>query len=291
MRSRIRISSLLYNKPIIFDMLGVCIDISGVIHTGKKLCAPNAVASYRKLLDCGKKVMFVTNTSREPNSVLFKNLKVCGFNSTEIRIFSSPEAAKHMLIKKTLKNPFLLIHPNLKVDFMEFSQDSKDESDYDSVVLGNLAETTTYQEINFAFRILRNCQKKGMIPEVISMGNNKYFEDTDHKLSMGTSGFIKSFEEALSNWTPSLQVSVAGKPDRIMFETACEILKVLPNECWMIGDDFHGDVEGSVRCGMFGILVRTGKYSDVDDAKVEKLFIETKRAFIVTTLMMQSISS
>jgi ribonucleotide monophosphatase NagD (HAD superfamily) len=32
----------------------------------------------------------------------------------------------------------------------------------------------------------------------------------------------------------------------------------------MVGDDIVGDVQGAQRCGIRGVLVRTGKFRDVD---------------------------
>ena len=117
--------------------------------------------------------MFVSNTSRESRNSIFKKLKEKGFGIFEKDLFTSPEIAISYLKKNNLKSPFLLIHDNLKPSFQEFILTSQNPSDYDSVVLGNLNNTTTYSEINFAFRVLRNLQIQKKTPILVSMGNNK----------------------------------------------------------------------------------------------------------------------
>lgn len=226
------------------NIKGICIDISGVIYTGKKLCSQNILYSYEKLLKSGNKVLFVTNTNRITKKELQETLENFGLKIELDRIFSSPETAKSILQKHKLSKPFLLVTENLKEEFIEFPQNSKDESFYDSLVLGNLSTKTTYEEINFGFRILRNLQKEKKVPVLISMGNNRYFEDLDHKLSMSTGCFIESYKHSLQNWKPKLEVIIAGKPDISIFFGASEKLGLKTEECVMIGDDLDGDIIG-----------------------------------------------
>ena len=54
---------------------------------------------------------------------------------------------------------------------------------------------------------------------------------------------------------------------RKLFFSALEGLNVEPHECIMIGDDVRDDVEGALKAGFQGILVRTGKYRSGDEGR------------------------
>ncbi len=53
-----------------------------------------------------------------------------------------------------------------------------------------------------------------------------------------------------------------GKPSRNFFSLALADLGIKPKEAAMIGDDIQTDVHGAQEMGMYGILVKTGKYRE-----------------------------
>ena len=52
-----------------------------------------------------------------------------------------------------------------------------------------------------------------------------------------------------------------------LYKTPLQQLGLQPNEAVMIGDDPNDDVNGSMACGLHGILVKTGKYTAGDESK------------------------
>jgi ribonucleotide monophosphatase NagD (HAD superfamily) len=55
---------------------------------------------------------------------------------------------------------------------------------------------------------------------------------------------------------------VVGKPSRSFFALVLSDLDVEPSDAGMAGDDVETDVDGAMRAGLAGILVRTGKYRE-----------------------------
>ena len=97
------------------------------------------------------------------------------------------------------------------------------------------------------------------------MGKGKYYqEDGDLTLDVGAYG-------AALEYSSERKAIVAGKPNKEFFQTAInDIIKeynVSDNEGMfiMIGDDVVSDVGGSQAAGLFGVLVRTGKFRPKDE--------------------------
>ncbi len=83
---------------------------------------------------------------------------------------------------------------------------------------------------------------------------------------------------------------MVGKPNAEFFLSSIAEFNIKPEECVMIGDvnidcylrfkrdcilfnwqkDVIDDVEGAQNCGMLGILVKTGKYREGDEEKLNK---------------------
>ena len=58
---------------------------------------------------------------------------------------------------------------------------------------------------------------------------------------------------------------VIGKPAADFFLTALNDIGCQIDEAIMVGDDIIGDVGGAQKCGIQGVLVRTGKYRPSDE--------------------------
>ena len=54
------------------------------------------------------------------------------------------------------------------------------------------------------------------------------------------------------------------KPNKAPFELALKKLDLLPNECWMIGDNLNADILGGKNCGLTTLY----KYESKDESKV-----------------------
>ena len=57
---------------------------------------------------------------------------------------------------------------------------------------------------------------------------------------------------------------VTGKPAKMFYQIALDLLQVNASQTLMIGDDIRGDIEGAQQAGLRAALVKTGKFRDSD---------------------------
>ncbi|KAJ9585074.1 hypothetical protein L9F63_020582 [Diploptera punctata] len=66
-------------------------------------------------------------------------------------------------------------------------------------------------------------------------------------------------------YAADVKAEVIGKPQAEFFRSALDDMGMKADEAVMVGDDLVSDVGGAQRCGLTGVLVRTGKYRPVDE--------------------------
>ena len=67
-----------------------------------------------------------------------------------------------------------------------------------------------------------------------------------------------------------------AKPDRGIFHAACNAGSTDPSDCIHVGDDLHGDVEGSISAGLKGVWLNR----NVKECSTENLTISTLQELI-----------
>jgi len=228
----------------------VLFDLSGVLYTDDDPI-PSALQAIDRITASGMPVRYITNTTRSPSASILKKLEKMGFAIRKDEIFTAPLAVKKYLIEKNL-SPYLLIHPDLEIEFSDLKKDS-----FNSVVVGDAGTAFTYENKNTAFRLLeQDCP-------LIAMGMNRYFREKDG-LSLDAGSFIVALEYAANT-----QAVVIGKPSPWFFRTALQSVNCKAENAIMIGDDFEADVIGALDAGLQGILVKTGKYKTGDEKKIK----------------------
>ena len=225
------------------------LDLSGVLYVGQQVL-PGALEAIQRLQGSGMPLRFITNTTRSTRQTIFQKLKVMGFDIPKEQIFTAPMALKDYLEQHRLR-PYLLIHPGLQSEFSDFPQDHPN-----AVVIGDAAEYFTYQRLNEAFRHL------DAGAEFLAMGDNRYFREADG-LSLDIGPFVHALEYA-----SGVQAKILGKPSQAFFSSAIAEFECPPAEVAMVGDDAIADVEGAMRAGLQGILVKTGKYRAGDEYNI-----------------------
>ncbi len=227
----------------------VFFDISGVLYQGDELIpgAPEAVRAARK---AGLAVRFLTNTSRKTCGRIRDDLATFGIDTSEGEVITAPSAACDYLRDHDLR-PWLLVHAEIRSEFADLDQDYPN-----AVVIGDAAEELNYERLNQAFRL---CHGGAVL---VGIGANRFFRQGS-ELLLDAGPFIKAIEYAAS-----VEAVIMGKPSRPFFQQAVEGVGCAPGEVLMVGDDVFGDVEGALKAGMAGCLVRTGKYQPGDEDKV-----------------------
>jgi len=229
---------------------GLLLDLSGVLYIEDQTI-DGAVDSLRRLQQSGLSIRYVTNTTRSPRSRIHQQLTTLGFNLGIDELFTAPMAAHAYLVKHSLY-PYMLIHPDLMVEFKDLR---KNDDEHNAVLIGDADQDFTYNNMNTAFRKLM----QGM--PLISMGKNRYFKQQDG-LSIDAGAFVTALEYASGTCA-----IVTGKPQPEFFLSAASSMGCEPHQVIMIGDDIESDINGASETGMQAILVKTGKYRRGDENK------------------------
>jgi HAD superfamily hydrolase (TIGR01458 family) len=159
---------------------------------------------------------------------------------------------------------YLLTTGDVYLDFQEagasFVQDRGESIDEkaDYVIVGDAGENFTFQRLNQAMRILLEGA------ELLALEKDRYWREPDG-LVLSAGPFVAALEYATGK-----EARLMGKPSAEFFRLALEDMDATPQETAMIGDDVYTDVDGAQRMGMFGILVKTGKYRE-DTAKRSRI--------------------
>jgi HAD superfamily hydrolase (TIGR01458 family) len=225
---------------------GALLDLSGVLYIGNQ-ALPGAVAALARLRRSGLPMRFITNTTRTPQSQILMQLSQMGLAVEPEELFTAPTAVMELLRAGGLR-PWLLVHPDLEVEFQEL-----DQSDPNAVVIGDAGEGFDYGHMNRAFRLLMEGA------EFIAMGNNRYFQEPDG-LSLDVGPFVTALEYASGR-----QAQVLGKPAPGFFHQAVASMGLEPEQVMMVGDDVQADVVGAMDAGLRATLVKTGKYRPGDE--------------------------
>jgi len=224
---------------------GVLLDLSGTLYQGQEPIS-GALAAVERLSAAGLPLRYVTNTSRTPSHTVLKKLQRLGFPIDRDQLFTAPRAVYEFLCEREL-HPYLLIHPELEVEFADLPS-----GEPDAVVVADAAEAFSYANLNRAFRLLLEGAP------LVAVGDNRYFRG-ENGMNLDAGPFIRALEYAAG-----CKAQFLGKPDPAFFHAAMAGFGCGANEVLMVGDDVSADVNGALEAGLQGALVKTGKYRDGD---------------------------
>ncbi|XP_075931156.1 haloacid dehalogenase-like hydrolase domain-containing protein 2 isoform X1 [Petromyzon marinus] len=226
------------------------VDLSGTLHVGDA-AMPGAQESLLRLRKLPLSIRFVTNTTKECRRDLHARLTRLGFALEPDEIFTSLSAARSLLEVRGLR-PLLMLEDSALEDFQGVNT-----AEPNAVLVGLAPERFHYEAMNEAFRlVLEGAQ-------LVAVHKARYYRRADG-LALGPGPFVAALEYAAG-----VQALAVGKPEGPFFLEALRGLDCEPQQAVMIGDDARDDVAGAQRAGMRGILVKTGKYRDGDESRVD----------------------
>ncbi len=229
---------------------GLFFDISGVLIDGPDLIK-DADKAIKQVEQAGIPYRLITNTSRQTRAMLVNQLKNAGISVSAEHVYTAPLAARDYVIAQGLR-PYCLIHPDLEPEFSDL-----DQSNPNAVIIGDAAEDFNYETLNFAFRL---CLQGAPL---IAIGHNKYFKKAG-EFFLDAGPFVEAIEYACD-----IEAVITGKPAKAFFEQVLASIQLEANEVALIGDDIYGDIKGANDSGLIARLVRTGKYREGDELKLE----------------------
>lgn len=225
------------------------IDLSGTLHVEYQPI-PGTIEALKRLQSNNIKVRFVTNTTKESKNVVLKHLTSAGFSIQPQDIFTSLTAGRELVERKKLR-PYLMLEDTAEEDFEGICTD-----DPNAVVIGLAPSKFHYDNINKAFRLLFDGAP------LIAIHKGRYYQ-TKKGLSLGPGPFVAGLEYATGT-----TAEVVGKPESLFFLEGLKPLNCSPSEAVMIGDDVRDDIDGAQKAGIAGILVKSGKYREGDEQKI-----------------------
>ena len=231
------------------------IDLDGVLYVEDEPIpgAKQAVDSFR---EAGLGLRFVTNTTARSRRQTLQRLERLGFGVAGDELVTPAALARRRCDEAGHERVALIMNEDVKEDFEDLTEA---DSDADAVIMGDLGEAFGFQILNRAFRLVMDGA------ELIALQKNRFWRTPDG-LSLDAGPFVAAVEYATGK-----EALVVGKPARAFFQLILDELGAGAAEAAMIGDDVETDVDGALRAGLAGVLVRTGKYREefVRDSGVE----------------------
>ncbi len=225
------------------------IDLDGVMYIGGTP-VPGAQEAIKYLRDHGYPFRFVSNTTRKSRATIARQLDGMGFDIPESHIFTPASAAAAYLSENQTKSACFLTTEEVAGEIVAGSGVIRDAGSPESVVIGDAGDRFTYGRLNEAFRFLLAGA------ELVALEKDRYWMGADG-LMLSAGPFVTALEFATGT-----EARVMGKPSAAFFRLAIASLCADPSATAMIGDDVITDVGGALSCGLMGILVKTGKYTD-----------------------------
>ena len=144
---------------------------------------------------------------------------------------------------------------------------SKRDARAAAVVVGDSPEAATWDNLNRAFRLIRNGA------ELIGMHKNRWWLTPDGP-TIDSGAYVAGLE-----FSAGVKARIVGKPAREFFTEAANALAaelrsrgerpLRRHDILMVGDDLETDVRAAQRAGLRGAFVLTGKHTrdDVEAAR------------------------
>ncbi|MEU9125932.1 HAD-IIA family hydrolase [Streptomyces sp. NPDC048506] len=240
----------------------VLIDIDGVLTVSWK-ALPGAVEAMERLRAAGLPLALVTNTTSRTRAVIAARLAGEGFPVVPDDILTAPAVTAAYLREHHPGARCLLISSGdvrddlAGVEIVQPAEGADEEAGGaadggrpapDVVIFGGAGAEFSYRALNGAFRHLQRGAR------LVAMHRNLYWR-TAGGLDLDTGAFLLGLERAAG-----VEAVVTGKPAATFFATALAHLGVDAAQTLMVGDDIQSDVLAAQRCGITGVLVKTGKY-------------------------------
>lgn len=230
---------------------GYLVDLDGVVWIGREP-VPGSSEALRSLLDAGKRIVFVTNNPGRPPAAYAERLGELGVEVGESQIVTAGMVAARLAGEATSGggSAFVIGATALKEMVAAAGArllEGEDAWEADVVVVSG-HRGFDYGELLIAKRAL----DRGAALFATSHDPTMPFPDGELP---GTGAVLAAVETASGR-----QATIAGKPERHLFEMAREAL----GECEsvaMIGDRPSSDIEGGRRAGLETILVLSGTTS------------------------------
>ena len=237
------------------NVKGILSDIDGTLYF-KGQHTPGAIEAVSKIRKKGIKLLFFTNTDSKSPQTVYKTLTNYGFEVDYDEIYTPIIALKEFLNENLDKKSYFITTKEVEAEFEEFPKVEGSEVP-DFVILCDFHDDWDVKRLNQAFKYVLKGAK------LIGSQGNIYYLDRNGEPVLDTGSFV----QMLSNASNS-SAEIFGKPSKHFFSQALKKINLDKNEVVVVGDDPFSDIQGALKAGLKGILVRTGKGKSYEDSSI-----------------------
>ena len=253
------------------------LDLDGVIVRAGE-AVPGSVEAIRTLEERAIPYRIVTNTSLVSRASLSGWAARFGNDIPPERFQSALSASAAFAQRAFAGEPlYVLASDDARTEFegqrlLSHEEAGAQDARVAAVIVGDSPEELTYENLNRAFRLVRNGAR------LIGMHRNPWWLTPDGP-TMDSGAYVTALEFAAA-----AKAQVIGKPAPAFFSLAVDALRqdvrergeprLRRTEIAMVGDDIRSDVLAAQRAGLRGVFVLSGKHS-LDD--LEHLRAEGRR--------------
>jgi HAD superfamily hydrolase (TIGR01458 family) len=243
---------------------GLLLDLDGVVILAGKLI-PGAADALRELDRRGMPYRIVTNTSLVTRATLAARSAQLGAPIPADRFHSSLSAtAAWTAARHRGESLFVLASADALTEFagqrvLTDEEAARPDARAAAVVIGYAPESTNWDTLNRAFRLVRNGAA------LIGMHKSRWWFTPDGP-TIDSGAIVAALEYATG-----VRARILGKPSRLFFGLAAEDLAVEIGardgrgpihraDLAMVGDDVWTDALAARRAGLRGVMVLSGKH-------------------------------
>ncbi len=219
-------------------------DLDGTLHIGNKVI-DGAIETIKFIKEKNFPCRFVTNTTTKSLTALHQQMTDIGLPILQEELINTTKVAVQYLNKYDNPKCYFVLKEEVKKDFSEFNED---QINPDFIIVGDIGDKWNYTLLNKLFNMIMNGS------HLIALHKGRFWQ-TEEGLKIDIGAFITGLE-----YTTGQEATVLGKPTKEFFNLAINGLNIPPENIAMVGDDINNDVAGAQGLGMFGILVKTGKF-------------------------------
>jgi HAD superfamily hydrolase (TIGR01458 family) len=239
-------------------MAGILLDVDGVLHVSGHPILGGAKAIAR-LREAGHQLRFVTNNTTHSRRSLAEEIRSFGVELEDEELQTTPIAAARALAGKRV---LALTMPAIVEDLQGVELVGEGA---DAVLLGGADESFETNRVFSYYNLARAFAELRDGAELYCLHKNRWWQ-TSRGALLDAGAFVAGLEYASET-----EATVLGKPSGAYFAAAIEALDYEPQQTWMVGDDVEADIAGGHAFGLRTVLVRTGKFREVelDEATVK----------------------